>query len=300
MLRADVALAVAKEHGGSWIEVFDEATYARLQQRHVRLVELADAIANDEFALVYQPTFDLATRRITGAEALIRWDHPLSGRLLPDEFITLAEGSELIVPLSRWVLDRLLRDLAAGPVLPANFRIYFNLSSRTLSDLPFIAEVREVLDRFPDLVEHIGVEVTERAAIDNVQNAMRTLESLRAWGLTVAIDDFGTGYSSLSYLKQLAADVIKIDRSFVTPLPGSGSDGVITDMLLRMADSFGFTTLAEGVETEEQAAWLLAHGCQRGQGYLVAKGGSFDELLQRLVTSSPPHKPRQLRTKRAA
>jgi diguanylate cyclase (GGDEF)-like protein len=284
MLRADAALCAAKSRGGSSTQFFDAGTEALMDESHIRVVELADAIAGDQLALVYQPTVDLATRRIVGAEALVRWDHPQRGRLLPAEFIGLAERNELITPLSRWVLARLMRDLANATHLPKGFRIYFNLSAQTLSNIPFVAEFSDTLRNAPDLVPHLGVELTETAAMENVESSMHTIDLFRRWGLFVAIDDFGTGYSSLSYLKQLTVDVIKIDRSFITGLPQDERDAAIADLLLRITDRFGFTTLAEGIETEAQAAWLLAHGCRVGQGYLFAKPCPYPELLQLLAS----------------
>jgi EAL domain-containing protein (putative c-di-GMP-specific phosphodiesterase class I) len=126
------------------------------------------------------------------------------------------------------------------------------------------------------------VELTETAAMQNVEGAMHTINLLRKWGLAVAIDDFGTGFSSLSYLKQFTVDVVKVDRSFVAGLPADERDGAITDMLLRITDTFGFATLAEGIETEAQADWLLAHGCRFGQGYLFARPDTLDVLNARL------------------
>ena len=282
MRRADVALDVAKARGGSATLVFDGEMEAILAESHLRVAELSDAIASDQLALVYQPTFELATRRITGAEALVRWDHPTRGRLPPADFITFAENNGMIAPLSRWVFRRTIRDVASIETLPPNFRVYFNLAAQMLEDIPFIAELRAALDANPGLVDHIGIEVTETAAMQNVERSMNTIDLFRGWGLTVAIDDFGTGYSSLSYLKQLTVDVIKIDRSFVMGLPDDERDQAITDMLLRITDQFGFATLAEGIETEAQLEWLLAHGCRYGQGYLIAKPFSFDNLIERL------------------
>jgi diguanylate cyclase (GGDEF)-like protein len=285
MRRADVALDVAKAAGGSATVVFDPPMEAILKESHLRVVELADAIAHDQLALTYQPTFELANRRITGAEALVRWDHPERGRLMPAEFITFAEHNGLIAALSRWVFRRAARDISSIAALPERFRIYINLAAQMLDDIPFITELRTALDADPRLVEHLGIEVTETAAMQNVERSMNTIDLFRGWGLSVAIDDFGTGYSSLSYLKELSVDVIKIDRSFVMGLPGNVRDGAITEMLLRITDQFGFATLAEGIETEDQAAWLLEHGCRYGQGYLIAKPLSFDDLLARLEAS---------------
>ena len=287
MLRADAALAAAKTRGGSSTNFFDAQMEAQMEASHVRVVELADAIANDQLALLYQPTFDLSTGKIAGAEALVRWDHPERGRLLPAEFIAIAERNELITPLTRWVLARLISDVAKGPKLPKDFRVYFNVGAQTLNDVPFISKLKATLDGAPDLGEHLGVELTETAAMYDV-GSVDTLALLRRWGLFVAIDDFGTGYSSLSYLKKLAVDVIKIDRSFVAGLTEDARDGAITSMLLQIIDRCGFTTLAEGIETEAQAQWLLAHGCRIGQGYHLAAPGTFAQLLDHLKAHLAP------------
>jgi diguanylate cyclase (GGDEF)-like protein len=280
MRRAAVALNVAKSGGGSTTMLFDDAMEALVQESHLRIAELSDAIAKDQLALVYQPTFDLTTRAFVGAEALVRWDHPTRGRLSPAEFIDFAERNGLMAPLSNWVFDRVVRDVCRNEGrLPAGFRIYFNLAAQMLNDVPFITKLNELFKASPSLAGHLGVEVTETAAMENVERSMYTIELFRRWGLSVAIDDFGTGYSSLSYLKQLTVDVIKIDRSFVMGLPKDERDVALTEMLLRIVDRFGFTTLAEGIETEAQAAWLLQHGCRFGQGYLIARPGPFDELL---------------------
>jgi diguanylate cyclase (GGDEF)-like protein len=280
MRRADVALDVAKKRAPSSVVVFDPAMEAIAEEARTRVAELAAAIANDQLALVYQPTFDLATRAVIGAEALVRWDHPLRGRLPPAEFIELAERTGLVVPLSRWVCDRVVRDLSTIRELPAGFRTYFNLAAQLLEDVPFISHLKELLQLNPWLVPHLGIEVTETVVMENMERSMSTLNLFRRWGLTVAIDDFGTGYSSLSYLKRLTVDVIKIDRSFVTGLPDDERDCAITEMLLRMTTRFGYDALAEGIETAEQLAWLLAHGCRFGQGYLVARPQPLQQLLE--------------------
>jgi diguanylate cyclase (GGDEF)-like protein len=281
MRRADVALEVAKTHGGT-TQVFDRAMESIAEEARKRVSELAEAIASDQLFLAYQPTFDLATRAVVGAEALVRWDHPVRGRLPPLEFIELAERNGLIGPLSRWVCHRVARDLLSVRDLPPGFRVYFNVSAQLLDDVPFISSVRELLKSNPRLADHLGIEVTETAAMQNVERSIDTLEIFRRWGLSVAIDDFGTGYSSLSYLKKLTVDIIKIDRSFVMGLPDDERDCAITEMLLSMTARFEYATLAEGIETEGQLSWLLEHGCRFGQGYLIARPQGFDCLLERL------------------
>jgi diguanylate cyclase (GGDEF)-like protein len=282
MRRATVALDVAKARGGATTMIFDKPMEAIVENTRVRAVELSAAIANDQLAMVYQPTFSLATRRITGAEALVRWDHPERGRRQPAEFLEFAERNGLIGSLSLWIFARVSRDVLAAGTLPLGFRIYFNVSAQMLDDIPFITAVNAALRSEPVLAASLGIEVTETAAMQNVERSMNTIALFRSWGLHVAIDDFGTGYSSLAYLKQLTVDMVKIDRSFITGLPEDERDGEVTEMLLRIIDRFGFATLAEGIETEAQAMWLLEHGCRFGQGYLIAKPDSFDELLDRM------------------
>jgi diguanylate cyclase (GGDEF)-like protein len=286
MLRSDAALAVAKQRGGSTTLLFDEQMEAMLAAAKLRVAELSDAIAGGQLALLYQPTFDLATRRIVGAEALVRWDHPERGRISPAHFVPFAERNGLIGPLSRWVVERLVRDLTQTTRLAPGFRVYFNLAATLLENFPFISTLNDILVGTPAVVQHIGVEVTETAAMQNVERSMSTIDRLREWGLSVAIDDFGTGYSSLSYLKALTVDMIKIDRSFVSGLPSDERDAALSEMLIRITDQFGFTTLAEGIETEDQAAWLLDHGCRLGQGFLIARPGSFTDLLERIAAGS--------------
>jgi diguanylate cyclase (GGDEF)-like protein len=279
MRRADVALGVAKTRGGSTTMVFNRAMESIAEEARKRVSELAEAIAGDQLFLAYQPTFDLATRAVVGAEALVRWDHPVRGRLPPLEFIELAERNGLIGQLSQWVCQRVARDLMSTSRLPPGLRVYFNVSAQLLEDVPFISNVREVLESNPRLASHLGIEVTETAAMQNVERSIDTLEIFRRWGLSVAIDDFGTGYSSLSYLKKLTVDIIKIDRSFVMGLPDDERDCAITEMLLNMTARFGYATLAEGIETEGQLSWLLEHGCRFGQGYLIARPQGFEYLL---------------------
>jgi diguanylate cyclase (GGDEF)-like protein len=278
MRRAAVALDVAKSRGAATLMLFDAPMEAILQERLVRSTDLSAAISENQLALVYQPTFDLATRTITGAEALVRWDHPTRGRLPPSEFIPFAERSGLMSALSRWVFERVVRDVLSTE-LPADFICYFNIAPQLLSDFSFIETIRQTLRANPGLSTKLGMELTETAAMQNVERSMHTLTLFRSWGLRVAIDDFGTGYSSLSYLKRLAVDLIKIDKSFVDGLPGDDKDAALCEMLLRMAERFGLATLAEGIETERQATWLLQHGCTSGQGFLVSRPVEFFDLL---------------------
>jgi diguanylate cyclase (GGDEF)-like protein len=288
--RAALALETAKARGGAVTLVFEESMESLLEATRLRVVELRDGIANNEFAVLYQPTFSLATRRITGAEALVRWNHPGVEMIGPAQFINFAERNGLIAPLTRWVFDRVTRDISKA--LPGGFRLYVNLAAPMLEDVAFIADVNAALRANPLLADHLAFEVTESAAMENVDRSMNTIALFRRWGLHVAIDDFGTGHSSLAYLKELTVDLVKIDRSFIAGLPRDQGDREVVDMLLRITSRFGFAALAEGVETEAQAEWLLEHGCRFGQGFLVAEPRPFDDLIARIrrpLAVASPH-----------
>jgi len=280
--RGGLALETAKARGGSVTLVFATSMEDLLEATRLRVVELRDGIANDELAMEYQPTFSIATRRVSGAEALVRWNHPGRGTIEPAQFVDFALRNGLIAALTRWVFARVSSDVLRTPRLPFGFRIYVNLAAPMLEDVSFIADVKAILGAQPFLAAHLGFEVTESAAMENIERSMNTIGLFRSWGLHVAIDDFGTGHSSLAYLKYLTVDLVKIDRSFIAGLPLDQGDGEVVDMLLQVINRFGFAALAEGIETEDQATWLLVHGCRFGQGFLVAQPRSFGELLERI------------------
>jgi len=282
--RAHVALDVAKDAGGSATTLFEEPMEAMLAATWSRIVEFRTALEREEFAMVYQPTFALATGELTGAEALVRWNHPERGEVGPDDFIPFAERNGLIAPLTMWVFARVAHDVASlGGDLPAGFRVYFNVGASMLDDVPFISAVNARLALEPALAQHLGVEVTESAAMQNIDRSMSTIALFRRWGLAVAIDDFGTGHSSLTYLKRLTVDLVKIDRSFVAGVPGDSREARVTDLILHLIGRFGFATIAEGIETRAQADWLLAHGCTSGQGFYLGRPAPLADLRARLA-----------------
>jgi diguanylate cyclase (GGDEF)-like protein len=289
---ADVALDAAKERGGACVAFFNREMTEPLEQRYIQTVELSDAIEKSGLVLYYQPTFALDDCRITGAEALLRWNHPSRGHLLPGEFIAFAERNGLIGRLSRWVFDRAVSDLKRLPAFPADFRCFFNLATQQLDDLAFLSEIEERLRFVPQLAQNLGVEITETAAITNLESSMFALERFRRLGLRVAIDDFGTGYSSLSYLKRLPVDMIKIDRTFVTGVPDDQKDTDLCELLLQIAGRFGLTALAEGIETYAQLKWLREQGCTYGQGFLISKPLPFDEFAALAPRAAPFADPR--------
>lgn len=276
--QAEVALEVAKEQGGARALIFDGEMRDALSHRWMERSEIERALAENEFELWYQPTFDLATRSVSGAEALIRWRHPERGLVMPGEFISFAERMGMIGKITGWVFDRLVLDLTENPSAPPGIRCSMNISARQLNDAAFASAVHDRLGAHPALAGRITFEITESATMLNVQSSIFALSSYRRAGIHIAIDDFGTGLSSLSYLKRLPADVIKIDQSFVRGILLDAKDVILVDSFVGLANALGFASLAEGIETEEQLSWLHEHGCAYGQGFLVSPALPFGEF----------------------
>lgn len=288
MQLADVALDTAKARGNGATIAYTTSLAAAARERQLARTEMLESFAGNRFFVEYQPTFKLSTRALAGAEALIRWDHPTRGRLEAGDFISGAERNGLMEMLTRRMLAKVIADLH-GVELPEGFRCYINLPARLLDDASFVLELEQQLKSVPHLNSHLGIEITETDMMQNIEQSAHSLQMVRSLGLRVAIDDFGTGYSSMAYLKRLPVDVIKIDRSFITELPNDAKDAALTQMFLLLAAQFGLTSIAEGIETEAQAAWLRDHGCLLGQGFLVARSLPRDGLLAALEASHHEH-----------
>lgn len=233
---------------------------------------MREALANNELHLVYQPQIDYSDHRVIGVEALLRWQHPQHGFVSPDIFIPLAEQNGSIVAIGEWVLDQACKQLREwhdqGFI---DLRMAVNLSSVQLhhAELPRIVNNLLQVYRLPP--RSLELEVTETGLMEDITTAAQHLLSLRRSGALIAIDDFGTGYSSLSYLKSLPLDKIKIDKSFVQDLLEDEDDATIVRAIIQLAKSLGMQVIAEGVETIEQEAYIVAQGCNEGQGYLYSK-----------------------------
>jgi EAL domain-containing protein (putative c-di-GMP-specific phosphodiesterase class I) len=280
---ADVALDVAKGRGGACVAFFDRGMSANLEQRYLQTIELSEAIEQGELSLRYQPTFALATTCITGAEALVRWEHPTRGLISPADFVPFAERNGLIGRLSRWVFERTVTDLMRLPALPEGFRCFFNLSTQQLDDVGFITEIEERLRYLPRIARHLGVEITETAAITNTASSTYALDRFRRLGLRIAIDDFGTGFSSLSHLQQLDVDTLKIDQSFIRDMLHDAGDAAITTSVISLAKGLGLSTTAEGVEQEKQLEVLRDAGCDYYQGFLFSPAIVVEDIETLLV-----------------
>ncbi len=275
---ADFALTAAKKERSGF--GFYDAQMRRLSKRRRRRIrEISDSLGTDAFYVEYQPKVDYG-RAMTGAEALVRWNHPTDGLVPPDEFVPIAEDSGLIVPLGLQVLRTALRviprfeDAGLRPV-----PISVNLSLRQFQQPELVESIEFVLSRVDVPPELVTIEITESMVAENADKVIQKLEALRALGIRISIDDFGTGYSSLAYLKSLPADEIKIDRSFVMNLPDDGAGKAIVAAVVTLARDFDLEVVAEGVETQAQQDLLAELGCTLYQGYLYSKPLGVDALL---------------------
>ncbi len=285
--RSDVAMYRAKELGGTRHHLFDPATDRRASERLQEENELRRAIDEGELVLHYQPVVGLDDGRWIGAEALVRWARPGVGLVPPGEFIPLAEDTGLIVPMGKWVLERAIRDATRWEQHlleeDEHFTISVNLSARQYHGGDIEDTVMDTLAAAGLDPRRLQLEITESVLLDNPER----LVTLRPAGVRIAIDDFGTGYSSLRYLRELAADVVKIDRSFVSGLQADEDLSVLVRAILMIAAQLGMEVVAEGVETEGERRRLLDLGCHRGQGYLFARPMPAAEFEERLPGRAP-------------
>jgi diguanylate cyclase (GGDEF)-like protein/PAS domain S-box-containing protein len=283
---ADSAMYRAKRDGRARSAVFAESMRATAVDRLDTEVLLRRGIEHGDLVLHYQPIVELPTRRIVGAEALVRWNHPTRGLVMPDQFIPIAEETGLIVPLGAWVLRQAAAQLRAWQRRPGHqsMTMAVNLSALQLASAALPELVAAVLVEADVAPQSIELEITESVLMDDAPATVRILEGLKALGVRLSVDDFGTGYSSLSYLKRFPVDTLKIDQSFIAGLSDDQNDTAIVKAILSLSTALNLTTVAEGVETELHADTLLELGCRFGQGYLFAHpaaGTDIDALLDR-------------------
>jgi diguanylate cyclase (GGDEF)-like protein/PAS domain S-box-containing protein len=285
MRNADTAMYHAKDSGRANYQFFTQHMNVAAQQRLILDNALRRALENGEFELQYQPLFELDDRRITGFEALLRW-HPPGGAVVipPSQFVAAAEDSGLIVPIGEWVLAEAMRQAALWQSPGRAYSLSVNVSAKQLARASFVSMLRDLLAETrldPALVE---LEITESVIIGGGSEAQEALNQIDGLGVGIAIDDFGTGYSGLAYLKRLPIDTVKIDQSFVRDLTVDPEDAAIVTAIVAMARSLDVDVIAEGVETEEQLEELKRLGCQRAQGFLLARPMPAAAVLRRLAT----------------
>jgi len=283
--QADLALYQAKNAGRNTLRFFDPAMQAALDERSALEADLRRALKRRQLHLHYQAQLD-STRRIIGAEALLRWAHPERGAVAPDTFIPLAEETGLILPIGHWVLETACAQIKAwsGNAATRDLRLAVNVSARQFRQTGFVAEVEKVLSDSGIDPTRLKIELTESLVIDNVIDTIARMQALKSLGVSFAMDDFGTGFSSLSYLKRLPLDQLKIDRSFVRDLAHDPNDAAIVQTIITMGRTLGLNVIAEGVESEAQLEFLASHGCHAYQGYLFSRPvplKEFERLLAR-------------------
>lgn len=281
---AAAAEPIAGEQGAAMVGFFSSESRDQVRHRFTLEQELRHALDHDELMLHYQPVIDLTAGRVTGAEALLRWNHPRRGLVSPGEFIPVAEQSGLIDPMGLWVLQAACKQLQAwkGTAL-ADMTVAINLSASQFLDKNLVAMIERTLQRNGIDASRLEIELTESAAMTDAKRTHRTLAALREMGVSTAIDDFGTGYSSMSYLKNLPFDKLKIDRAFVSGIETSRTSAAICKSMIELARGLGIAVLAEGTERREEVAYLADMGCGMFQGYFFARPAPAQALMQLVV-----------------
>ncbi len=283
--QADLAMYQAKAAGRNTLRFFDPKMQATVAERVELEADLRGAIREGRFVRYFQPQVD-RDNWLTGAEVLLRWQHPHRGILPPDTFISLAEETGLILPLGHWVLATACEQLAAWAARVETVDLYLsvNVSVQEIRQPEFVKQVFAVLDRTGADPRKLKIELTESLLMGNVEDTIAKLTALKARGVGIALDDFGTGYSSLTYLKRLPLDALKVDRSFVLDVLTDPNAAAIAKMIVALGQSLGLAVIAEGVETEEQREFLARNGCDAFQGYLFGRPAPLEVFESQLAS----------------
>ncbi|KAA0949770.1 MULTISPECIES: GGDEF and EAL domain-containing protein [unclassified Pseudomonas] len=292
--KAETAMRNIKDHGPNDFSFFIDDMNLIARQQQTLEAEIRLALERKEFVLHYQPKLNLKTGRIVGAEALIRWHQPDHGWIYPSAFIPVAEDSGLIIPMSQWVLRQACeqaqrwQDQGLAPIC-----ISVNISAIDFRQRDFVANLAAILEQTGLAPALLELEITENVLMQNVDDTVNTLRSIKTMGVRLAIDDFGTGYSSLSYLRRFPIDVLKIDQSFIRGLGENDQDLQLISAIISLGKSLDLTVIAEGVETVEQLNVLLAKHCEEGQGYLFSKAIAAEDFARLLETGKRTLMPNQ-------
>jgi predicted signal transduction protein with EAL and GGDEF domain len=280
---ADVAMYSAKQQREHF-QLYDNAIDERNPKRLEMLSALRTGLENDQLFLVYQPRIDIASGRVIASEALLRWEHPSFGWVPPDEFIPLAEVTDVIHVLTPWVIRKALTQVSAWRDQGLDMRVSVNISGRNLIDVDFPKRVEALLAEFGLLAQCLEFEITETALVSDPDRALRVLRAFSALGIGIAIDDFGTGYSSLDYLKRLPLTFLKIDRTFIRDMLAQSRDAAIVRSTIGLAHSLGLRVVAEGAEDGATCERLRELGCEEVQGYFYSRPLPPDEYRLWMLT----------------
>lgn len=282
--QARKAMDIAKKNGGNRYCIHTHQQKKPLERGYLVGLELKEALAREEFSIMYQPIINLKSHKVVGAEALLRWNNRELGFISPGEFIPKLEESGMIIPVGKWVLENVCKRMKSwqekGLLMQ---RISVNVSPIQFKDKYFVQDVKEILNKTMLDASYLEIEITE-GTILNLESSMMTILELKSLGMHVSIDDFGTGYSSLSYLKQLPIDTLKIDKSFIDDLDRDGE--IITNTIINMGKNLHFRIIAEGIESEKQLEYLKSQQCHEGQGYFFSKPVQPNEIMTMLLQQS--------------
>ena len=288
LMNADAAMYHAKGTGKNGYSFFDASMNFNARKQLQLLQDLRQALVLQQFRLHYQPKFDAGTGQPVGAEALLRWEHPQQGLLLPESFIDLAEKTGLIIPIGDWVLNEACRQMRVWfDQGYSGWRIAVNLSALQFCHTGLVDSVVEALERHRLPANSLTLEITETTAMSDADASMVVLQRLSQMGVDLSIDDFGTGYSSLMYLKRLPANELKIDRGFVRDLEHDSDDAAIVSAIVALGQALGLRIVAEGVETDTQQSFLTTLGCDSLQGFLLGQPLPAEQFMHEIHRAEP-------------
>ncbi len=285
---ADQAMYKAKENGKNQSHLFDVEKDQQAQTRRELLQQLSVALEENQLVLFYQPKVNMRTGKIVGVEALIRWQHPKEGFLGPGHFLPHVEYHDLIIDIGEWVIRKALTQLRYWLKKGLRISVSVNISARQILQLDFVPRLKEILSNFNDVpLEFLELEILESAALESTDHVARVIEQCRKMGIHFALDDFGTGYASLSYLRDIPADILKIDQSFIFNLLDKRKDLALVEGIIGLAAAFQRTVIAEGIENTEQGVLLMRLGCDLGQGFGIARPMPAENLLPWVKSFQP-------------
>jgi len=276
---ADQAMYQVKQSGRRHFRVYDPAADIIIRTRHSVEQQVKNAIANGELRLHYQPKVNLRSSRVIGVEALLRWQHPINGITAPMDFIPMAEQAGLLTEIDHWVLHEAAHQMASWLDDGLNIPVSVNISTDSLQDPAFPDQIGSLLLLYPDIPPgNLELEILETAALGNLQKVTQVISRCQSMGLKIALDDFGTGYSSLAHIKNLSADIVKIDQSFVRDMLNDHEHHALVEAVINLAHLFNRTVIAEGVESMMHGVRLMSLGCDLAQGYGIARPMPANDL----------------------